>query len=286
MLKPKPHQPVKAGWEKELAAAGFVAGRAGHCYTLNGITLRFMDRWISLESDALRETADELARLMGKPALWKYVRTPAGHTRQLFEFPISMVAGTEPDFDDEIEKAGSPLQAMLAWALDTLNSERLNGWRPPAYRQVQSMFPAKSLTVQCDTDARQGELVCKSQRLALRFPILLRIPEDLSEARLYWLGRLLMETQNRWKLVRMGFNSGPIKTAALAEVDLTGAPPGVLSDLVKIALAALKGAVTWAVPSAAFLIDGAMDSSALAAGKDLQNRQVVNFDKKGGDNNA
>jgi hypothetical protein len=285
MLKPKLHQPVKAGWENELAAAGFAAGRAGNCYTLNGITLRFMDRWISLESDALRKTADPLTRQMGKPALWKCVKAPTGHMRQLFEFPLSMVAGSAPDFDDEIEKPVSALQAMLAWALDTLNRERLNGWRPPTCRQVQSMLPDKGLTVQCDADARQGELVCNSQRLAFRFPILLRIPEDLCEARLYWLRRLLIETQSRWKLVRMGFNSDRLKTAALAEVDLSGAPPGVLPDLVKIALAALKGAVAWAVPSAAFLTDGAMDSSALAAGKYLQDRQVKNFDRKGGDEN-
>lgn len=286
MPKPKPNQPVRAGWEKELAAAGFAAGRAGGCHTSNGIALRFTDRWISLESDALCKTADPLSLQMGKPALWKCIRTPAGHMRQMFEFPLWVVASTAPDFDDEIEKAVSPLQAMLAWALDTLNRERLDGWRPPTCRQVQSMLPAKALTVQCDAVARQGELVCKPQRLAFRFPILLRIPEDLSEARLYWLRRLLAETQNRWKLVRTGFNSGRIRTAALAEVDLSGAPPGVLPDLVNIALAALKGAVAWAVPSAAFLIDGAMDSSALSAGQDLRNRQVINFDRKGGDKNA
>lgn len=285
MLKPNPHQPAKARWEKALAAAGFEASPAGHCYTLNGITLRFMDRWISLEADALRKTADPLTRQMGKPALWKYVKTPTGRMRELFEFPLSVAAGTESGSDDEIEKAGSPLQAMLAWALDTLNGDQLNGWRSPGYRQVRSMFPAKALTVQCDTDARQGELVRKSQRLAFRFPIVLRIPEDLSEARSYWLRRLLIETQRRWKLVRTGFNSGRIKTAATAEVDLSGAPLEVLPDLVKIALAAIKGAVSWAVPSAAFLIDGAIDSSALAEGKDLRNRQAINFDKKGGDEN-
>jgi hypothetical protein len=285
MLKPKPHQLAKAKWEKELAAAGFAARNGGHCYTLNGITLRFMDRWISLESDTLGKTADPLTRQMGKPALWKCVRTPAGHNRQVFEFPLSVAAGTEPGVDDEIEKAASPLRTMLAWALDTLNKERPNNWRSPACRQVQALIPAKALTVQCDTDARQGELVCKSQRLAFRFPILLSIPEDLSATRLYWLRRLLIETQNRWKLVRMGFYSDRVKTAALAEVDLSGAPPGMLPDLVKIALAALKGAVAWAVPSAAFLIDGAMDSSALAAGKDLQDRHVINFNEKGGDEN-
>jgi len=283
MLKPNPHQPANARWEKALAAAGFEIGRAGHCYTLNGVTLRFRDRWISLEADAPCNTADPLTHQIGKPALWKYVKTPAGRMRELFEFPLPVAAGAECGFDDEIEKAGSALPTMLAWALDTLNRDRLNGWRSPEYRQVQSMFPAKALTVQCDTDARQGELVCKSHRLAFRFPIVLHIPEDLSEARFHWLRRLLIETQNRWKLVRMGFNGGAIKTAALAEVDLSGAPLEVLPDLVKIALAAIKGAVAWAVPSAVFLIDGAIDSSALVESRDLRKRQATHFDRKGGD---
>ena len=128
--------------------------------------------------------------------------------------------------------------------------------------------------MKCGVHARQGELICEPGRLALKMPIVFSLPDELSESRDYWLRRLLIEAQDQWKMVCVGFNdshSGSVQ----AEVDLTGAPQTILADLVKIALTALHAAVAWVLPSAMFLVDGTNDWPALKVQTGVEQIQEI-----------
>jgi hypothetical protein len=119
---------------------------------------------------------------------------------------------------------------------------------------MMASLDPKSLTAQCGPHARQGELVCRPKRLALRFPLVFDVPADLPDTHYFWLRNLLIDAQNRWKLVRIGFRYEPSATSVQAEVDLSGAPHSVLDGLLTVALSALHGVVAWVVPPAEFLV--------------------------------
>jgi hypothetical protein len=252
----------KGKWESELLSIGFSTMQDGHCYTLDGITLRVEEKWIHLETISLPASVDPLIYQMGKPGLWKCVTTKENRIRRLFEFPLSVATTTEHAVGDEIKNGMSPLKEMVSWARTTVNGNRTKSWHPPSHQEMNALIIDQGLTVQCDSHALQGELVCESNCLALRFPIVLGIPHEICESRNYWLRRLLIDAQNRWKMVRVGFSGDHSGKSAQVEVNLTGAPHAVLPDIVSVALAALRAAVAWMVPSAVFLVDERKNSAA------------------------
>jgi hypothetical protein len=144
-----------------------------------------------------------------------------------------------------------------------------------------NLLSPEGLTVQCGPFARQGELICTPKRLALRVPLIFNVCDDLAESHYYWLRNLLIDAQNRWKMVRIGFRYGSSETSVQAEVDLSGAPLSVLSGLFTIALSALHAVAAWVVPSAEFLVEHTADIWALSEPIKVNTEQYIKM--KGGE---
>lgn len=112
------------------------------------------------------------------------------------------------------------------------------------------------LTVQQGKRLRQGTLDCSDERLALSFPVLDSIPPDLAGTRFQWLGEVLADAQDTWRMVRIGLaEEGEGRRTARAEVDMTGAPPVLLEGLCRSALAGLRWVVQWLLDPAELLAD-------------------------------
>lgn len=80
--------------------------------------------------------------------------------------------------------------------------------------------------------AVHGALRFEPRRVALRFSALGSFPRPLDPACAAWLARLAARVHATWRLVRVGLEDTPCETVVTAEVDLTGAPLELLSDLV------------------------------------------------------
>ena len=264
-----PHFFSKDKWKRELVAAGFSFDCRNQRITRNGIRLTFDDQWIQLRSNLPLNISDPLNALMGESGIWKLITDKDRQPRKVFEFPLFITTENIPDFEALDEEVQSPLAAVLKWAGDTLNGKQLNGWRCPSEEDMMNLLSPTGLTVQCGTYARQGELICQPKCLALRLPLIFNVCDNLPESHYYWLRNLLIDDQNRWKMIRIGFRRESSSTSVQAEVDLSGAPHSVLSGLLTVALAALHAVAAWVVPSAEFLVEHAADIWALSAPIDV-----------------
>jgi hypothetical protein len=244
-----PVRPTPDRWQADLAALGFRRNPTG-IYRSNGTLVTPGRDWIAIEELMENAQADPLKGQLGLPGLWKWVRNPAGGKR-VFELPEAALT-VPPDAEDADEGA-APLKDCVQWALETERGEIRTDWQPPPRPEVESWIPIGRLTVQLGPLLRQGELIHAPDRLALRFPLATGIPAGLPEARRLWLHELLADAQDRWRMVRVGLSAD--ETAALAEVDLSGCPHGVLEGLFRTGLDALRWVVEWLVKSADFLAD-------------------------------
>jgi hypothetical protein len=146
-----------------------------------------------------------------------------------------------------------------------MKGDRPESWDPPPREEVETMIPPGWLTLRSGTQARQGELLHGSDCLALRFPIVQHVPESLPDYRIYWLRRLLLDAQTHWRLARVGSVRDLRGSPVYAEVNLTGAPHGVLAGMITLALAALHALLEWTVGPAVFLMDTESEGRALEA---------------------
>lgn len=210
--------------------------------TSNRFTLA--DGWATLRSSRPLAHADPLRDLLGRPGLWKLVRSPQGVVR-VFELPP-----LPTDLGEEEDEPLSP-DACLAWAQATARGEVPDNWAPPPRSEVDAWLTGGALTVAAGAVVRQGELIHRPDRLALRYPVLLRLPSELSPLRRAWLEELLLDAQDRWRLVRVGLAGD----AAWAEVDLTGCPGPLMECLFRAGRDALRWVVGWLAESTAFLAD-------------------------------
>ena len=242
-------------WATDLMSMGFVRDGRSQNFVLNGVVFTFHGGdWLLLKAKSPARKKDFLTDQMGKPGLWKVLKE-GRRTCQLFEFYLSALTGTEGDLHVDPDEGRSPFRAVLNWAMQTLDGSHPDRWLSPPREELGALLPAGRLTVQSGAHARQGEVICEPNRLALRFPIVTSVPEGLSRKRQHWLRRLLSEAQNRWRMVRLGFIRDPSTVSVQAEVDLTGIPLETLPGLVEIALAALRCAVEWVLASAVFVAD-------------------------------
>jgi hypothetical protein len=271
----------KTECQRALVAAGFSLKRGKQGDTSGSIRLWFDGQWLQLVSESALNVSDPLVALMGDPGLWKFVTNKKGHLLKVFEFPLDIVSERCPDPEESSDVAKSSLATIFQWARDTLNGQRLNGWHRPAGQELMELLAPRNLTVQCGRFARQAELICKPKRLALRLPLIFCVSDDLPDIHYAWLRKLLIDAQDRWKLVRIGFRDDSSKTAVQAEVDLTGAPHSVLAGLLSVASAALRAVATWVIPSAEFLAEQTTDIWALKVHGD--DSVECHTKKKGGD---
>jgi hypothetical protein len=239
--------------------------------------LRIDRPWVTLELPLVAGDSDDpLGGWMGRPGLWKYVRTPRGAVKR-FELPLDawLGAANSPDPTDEAHEADGDsggLRAILDWALATADGRVPSGW----LSQSAAALPPNELILRHDRFICRGELVNDGRRLALRMPILRRFggPGPLAQSRAAWLEELLIDAQDRCPMVRFGLDGAD--AAVQAVVDLTGCPGaparrrgGSGGELIETMMTtgrdALCWSVRWLVNSVDFLADPDVVSEALAA---------------------
>jgi hypothetical protein len=207
-------------WRQALARAGFAAN--GDARFHHGkISFALDGRWVQLLT-VTEPAPPEVIRDLGRPGLWKHIAEGQAGCR-VFEFPASAVA-TEEAVEDQDETAPLTPEAFLAWALTSAKDGIVLGWQPPSRQLVESWMSPGELTVQAGPLVRQGELILRPDRWAVRFLILPAVPPDLPFERRDWLRAVLSDAQTLWRLVRLGFVSEGENLAVAAEVDLTGSP--------------------------------------------------------------
>jgi hypothetical protein len=239
--------------EATLKQLGFTHSRHGDGHRLNGVLFTQESKWAVLQAVEPSPQDDPLRGQLGKPGLWKQAPVE-GRSVRVFDLPLAACSGRHGDDEDT---AVSPLEACLRWALMTLDGKLPVGWQTPARDEVEGLIPQGGLTVQVGPFVRQGTLIHRPDRLAVSFPLLPRVSENLSANRMSWLRELLGDGQ-RCRMVRLGMTGGPTDLAVYAEVDLSGAPPGSVECLFKTGLDCLRWVVHELVGSAAFLADSSL----------------------------
>ena len=223
--------------------------------SLQSFSLQSEGNWLALV-DWSSESVHSLSDGLGTPGLWRVVRVGA-NLKRVHDLP--------PLCRDEQHAGSGPIPGALAplaeWAAATRKGQRLPDWTPPPREEVISWFDASRLNLRSGALLAKGELVHQCDALALVFPELVVVPQDLSPARRSWLDDFLLDAQSRWRLVRFGID--PNTRAVRAEVDLTGLPLAVARPFVQLALEALAWAVVWVLSPLSFLVDTRAQSRAL-----------------------
>lgn len=237
-----------------LEALGFRRSRNRSSYRRNGLSIAPQHGWLTVRAKA-EKGADPLWGQSGKPGLWKTVakKDRKGHRRE-FDLPLGVLAGP-PIWTGDDQPPRSPLEACLEWVTATAGGGLPDGWECPPREQIESWIPHQGLTLRSGPFVRQGSLVYAPNRLALWFPIVNELSDEISEARRSWLREVLCDGQNRWRMVRVGFSGAARRPAVGAEVDLSGAPVPVLEDLFRAGLDALRWVVSWLIWSVGLLAD-------------------------------
>ncbi len=234
----------------ELADLGFERTARGQ-YRRGPMRLDVENAWVSLSVPAGDAPTGAPAGELGRPGPWKVVAN-GGDTIHVADLPIRHL---ECSSDlDAAEYAAPRLCDVVNWALGTWDGQAASDWEPPANAEIEAWLGARKLTID-SRHARQATLVREPGRLALSAPILARVPADLPPVRAEWLRTLLVETQRRWRMVRLGFRGGESIGPLMAEVDFSGAPRASLESLLTAGLAALGCAVRWSIEPAEFLVD-------------------------------
>jgi hypothetical protein len=184
--------------------------------------------------------------MLGAPGFWKADVLPDGNCGRVFHLPLAALTSAGC-MESEEELAAS----CVAWAIDTAAGRLPTGWQAPARSEVEACLSGAALTAQRFGQVRQGTLHVMPKRLAVSFPLLARWPAELPAARAAWLRELLVNAQSQWRLVRVGVAADG---AVCAEVDLTGAPAGIL-----------EGLVGRAVGCARLFVESLMESAELLA---------------------
>ncbi|MDP7016050.1 MAG: hypothetical protein QGG36_09640 [Pirellulaceae bacterium] len=237
-----------------LADLGFRRARNGD-FRRGKLTLS-LDGWANL-ADRRRNlpAADALEGELGRPGLWKRVVQGKAATRVL-ELPPDVLTPIH-DHTGESDDESPPLLACLRWALATLDGAEPTGWTAPPLDEVEQWYEKQQLIVRQEQCVRQISIVRSADKLALSAPIAPSVPVDLPAERMSWLREVMRETQDRWRMVRVGLVDGSADSspAAVAEVDLTGAPAAAVESLFVTGLESLRCAVQWSCQSADLLAD-------------------------------
>lgn len=241
-------------YSTSLEALGFRRSRNRSSYRRNGLSIAPRDGWLTARAKA-EKGGDPLWGQLGKPGLWKMVAKEArkGFRRE-FHLPLGVLAGP-PIRTDDAQAQRSRLEACLEWITATAGGELPDGWECPPREEIESWIPHQGLTLRSGPFVRQGSLILAPDRLAISFPIVNELSDEISEIRRNWLREVLSDGQNRWRMVRVGFSGTAGRPAVGAEVDLSGAPGPVLEDLFRAGLDALRWVVSWLIWPVGLLAD-------------------------------
>ena len=260
-------------WKEDLDSLGFRRGLDSPAYRRNGLSVRPNRTWCTFERRA--GAAMDPLQQPSRPGLWKLVGSPRSESLCWeFHLPFRLFSGDRilPALGEET----SPFLASAEWAIRTSTGEPVPGWAPPDRAEIERWIPEGAWSLQCGPFVRQGSLIHAPERLAVRFPVVHHLPPVLPASRRDWLIKTLLDSQNRWYMVRLRMNDVPGQPVVEAEVDLSGAPSSILEELFRFSLDALRWVVSWLLWPVAFLADPSVTCRA------LEIRQANEFRSKGG----
>ncbi len=259
-----------ASVSRETSSDASRASRRQPAYR-NGSALSTDGSWLTL-SERTPVAGDPLRELMGTPGLWRGLRDPAGDESQFVRsFGLPPVAALphidggedpEPDTADSKSSGSEPAwHALLEWTERTRSGRAVPGWPFPSADEIEQWSNPARLRVRAGSHVVEGKQVCDAGRVALEFSALVQVPADLAPARIAWLRELCHDAQEKWHMVRFGFDAAG--TAVGAEVDLTGAPASCVPPLLELAHSALLNAAGWALPTLVLAANPSIDSAIL-----------------------
>lgn len=171
---------------------------------------------------------------IGRPGLWKNSsRSP----RAVFVLPSELLRGAVDR--EQIE----------TWVEATRQGGCPEQWTAPPEDEIAALLTQEALTLRHETILRRIE-VLRDGEFSLRLP-LAEIDPELPAARRNWIEAVLREAAASWPLVRFGLSADG--SSAIAEVNLTGAPPDILTALVRPALDSFRWIVAGLVETLEFL---------------------------------
>ena len=261
---PRANGQRKRNGRSRSANGKFVRSQLAHDeLTRDGMGLRARGDWLEAVIPARTDRGTD--SLHGTPGLWRSVGEN-GTRACIFEIPRAIWAGASAsdethDLEEEPGATGRALGALLDWAEATADGEAPSSWRAPAREEVDSWLASRRLVARTDAHVAQVEIACEPGRLAIAFPALVKPNQALGSAREAWLRALCLDTEERWRLVRVGVDDRD--GGVFAEIDLTGVPAECARPLAQLSLEALTCAVEWVLPSLALVIDPSVESRVL-----------------------
>jgi len=235
-----------SGWGPGARAQGFTSGDGGENFHRIGMTLETVDGWGAISHPTFESGLALVASQMGRPGLWRQFAVG----RAEFDFPPPELLAERVKFEE-----------LLDWAMLTADGRLPRDWCAPPLEDIRAAAGDARLVAGAGALVVQGEIMHTETRLAIVFPELLRLPEDLGPARRAWIENLTAAAQRRWRLVRIG--SDPSGAVLRAEVDLTGAPHHALDALVRLSISSLRTVIEWVLPTLRLAADPSVSSEIL-----------------------
>ncbi|MHC4710270.1 MAG: hypothetical protein ACYTA3_07570 [Planctomycetota bacterium] len=237
----------------QLRELGFRRVRADE-YSAGDMLLTVRHGWLTLIAAADTRAGAGDTAMLGCPGLWKTAIDGSGGRILTFDVPLAaLVQGMDEGNDDEIDTADA-VAALVRWAIETRPGAVMPSWQPPPADQIASIVPEATRSLRCGPHLQRVAIVAQEGRLALRVPIC-RAGEQVAGARRQWLDRLLADGREL-RMVRVGLQEAGSGSALVeAEIDLSGAPAGVLETTLPIALDALRACFSQLAATAAVIGD-------------------------------
>jgi hypothetical protein len=240
---------------------GFQRVRADE-YAAEGMSLTVRHGWLTLSAAGDTRAGAGDTAMLGHPGLWKTAVDDSGDQTLSFDVPLAALLTRLSEGNDQEIDTADAVGALVRWAMETRPGSVLPPWQPPPADQIDSIVPEAARSLRCGPHLQRVTVVAQEGRLALRVPIC-RAGEQIAAARRQWLDRLLADG-SELRMVRVGLREpGSGSVLVEAEIDLSGAPAGVLEAALPIALDALRACFSQLAATAAVICDPQCRSRAL-----------------------
>jgi hypothetical protein len=246
---------------ERFAELGFKR-RRDDTFVADGVTMTARDGWLTLRAQDDQQDSAPTIGMLGQPGLWKPASSDADGQAVVCDLPLAaLLERLGEAADDDIEN-GAAVGEVVRWALQTRPGCVRPPWDPPSDDLIDTLLPAGELSVNRGPYLEKVSVIRDEGMLSLRIP-LCRGGEKLSGVRRTWLGHLLADGRG-FRMVRVGAReSAGAAISAELEIDLSGAPQGVLEALLPTALDALRACFSLLVVTAAVISDPQCASRAL-----------------------
>lgn len=212
-------------------------------------------RWVTLRD------RDPHPRIGGP---WKPARCREGRFGEL-DLPTLLEwdeTYEQPEAIDSHPSSRIPrFRQLLPWIEASARGEVPSDWQPPPRARIEAWVSPDRLSVRSAEQLARGEILCSPDRLAVAFADLVRVPDELPRARRLWMRELLLDAQERFRLVRSHVGCAPESPGL--EIDLTGVPSACARSWLCTSLEILATAVRSLLVPLRLVTDPVFESAAL-----------------------